>query len=70
MTFWTRRRCRKFLPPLGLLVHRRFNLELAVEIVFGRVDGDAPADLTVEVEPQELSGGMLITLWEMPRGMM
>ena len=37
------RRC-KCLPPFGLLVHRRFDLKLAVEIMLGRVDGDAPAE--------------------------
>ena len=47
-------RCRKFLSPLSLLVHGRFDLELAVEIVPGRIDGDAPADFAVEVEPQEI----------------
>jgi hypothetical protein len=47
-------RRRKIFPPLGLLVHRGFNLELAVEIVFGRIDGDAPADFAVKVEPQEI----------------
>jgi hypothetical protein len=64
MIFWPHRACRKIFPPLGLLVHRRFNLKLAVEIVLGRIDGDAPADFAVEVEPQEFSssGGMLITL--------
>src|SRR5256885_13328559 len=46
-------RRREFLPPLGLLMHGSFNLELAVEIVLGRIDGNAPADFAVEVEPQE-----------------
>ena len=41
-------RRRKFLPPLGLLVHGRFDLKLAVEIMLGRIDGDAPADFAVE----------------------
>ena len=45
---------RETLPPLGMLVHRRFNLEPAVEIVLGPVDGDAPADFAVEIEPQEI----------------
>lgn len=47
-----------------MLVHGRFNLELTVEIVLGRIDGDTPADLAVEVEPQEIliSRGMLITV--------
>ena len=35
-------------------MHSRLNLKLAVKIVLGRIDGDAPADLTVEVEPQEI----------------
>ena len=34
-------------------MHGRFNLELAVEIVLGRIDGDVPADFAVEVKPQE-----------------
>ena len=42
-------RRRKILAPLCLLVHGRFNLKLAVEIVLGGVDGDAPADFAVEV---------------------
>ena len=42
---------RKFLFPFSLLVHRRFNLELAVEIVLGRIYGDPPADFAVEVKP-------------------
>jgi hypothetical protein len=53
-------------------VHGRFfYLEFPVEIVFGRIEGDALADFAIEVEPQfSSSGGMLITLWEMPTGMM
>src|SRR5262245_11815332 len=47
-------RSRKILPPFGLLVHRRGDLELAVEIVLGWIDGHAPADLAVEVEPQKV----------------
>jgi hypothetical protein len=39
-----------------MLVQRCFNLELAVEIVFGQIDGDAPADFAVEVEPRFLDG--------------
>jgi hypothetical protein len=35
-------------------VHRRGALELAVEVVLGRIDRDAPADFAVEVEPQEV----------------
>ena len=46
-------RCRKIFPPLSLFVHRCSDLEFAVEIVLGRIDGDAPADFAVEVEPQE-----------------
>ena len=34
-------RRREILAPLGLLVYRGFNLKLAVEKVFGRIDGDA-----------------------------
>ena len=44
-------RYREIFPPLGLLVHRGFDLELGVEIMLGRIDGDAPADFAVEVEP-------------------
>src|SRR5262245_50676381 len=47
-------RSRKILPPFVLLVHRRGDLELAVEIVLGWIDGHAPADLAVEVEPQKV----------------
>jgi len=39
----------KILAPLGVLVHRRFDLKLAVEIMFDRIDGDALAELTVEI---------------------
>jgi hypothetical protein len=49
--FQDSQRRREILPLLGLLMHRRFNLKLAVEIVLGRIDGDAPADFAVEVEP-------------------
>jgi hypothetical protein len=54
----------RFFRPLGLLVHSRGALELAVEVVLGRIDGDPPADFTVEVEPQEVSssGGVLINV--------
>jgi hypothetical protein len=34
-------RWREILPPLGRFVHRRFDLKPAVEIVLGRIDGDA-----------------------------
>ena len=37
--FLDSRRRRKFLSPLGLLVHGRGDLKLAVEIVLGRIDG-------------------------------
>ncbi len=47
-------RWREILPPLGLLVQRRFDLEPAVEIVPGRIHGNVPADFAVEVEPQEI----------------
>jgi hypothetical protein len=46
--FYFMTRGREIFPPLSLLVHGRFNLELAVEIVLGRIDGDVPADFTVE----------------------
>jgi hypothetical protein len=45
---------RKIFPPFGLLVHCGFDLKLAVEIVLGRIDGDAPADFAVGVEPREI----------------
>ena len=54
MTFWNSPRRREILAPFSLLVHRRLNLKLAVEIVLGRIDGDAPADFAVEIEPQEI----------------
>src|SRR6266487_1529256 len=38
---------------IQLLVNGRFNLELTVEIVLGRIDGDAPADFAVNVEQRE-----------------
>jgi len=38
---------------IQLLVNGRFNLELTVEIVLGRIDGDAPADFAVNVEERE-----------------
>ena len=47
-------RRRKFLSLFGLLLHRCFDLKPAVEIVLGRIGGDAPANFAVEVEPKEI----------------
>ena len=47
-------RRRKIFSPLGLFVDRRFDLEPAVEVVLGGIDGNVPAHFAVEVKPQEI----------------
>ena len=54
MTFSIHRAAARFFPPFSLLVHHRFDLKLAVEIVFRRIDGYVPAHFAVEIEPQEI----------------
>jgi len=49
-------------------VGRHFDLELAVEIVLGWIDGDAPADFAVEVEPQEGRAYARLDLLQRPAG--